>query len=80
MNELNTFYMICLIVFSSIGFMLLVREVICWYWKINKTLESFHAANEKLDRITVLLQNIDSNIADEINRRNGTFDQDDVAG
>ena len=30
---------------------LLIREIVCWYWKINRTIFLLESINEKLDRL-----------------------------
>lgn len=37
-----------------IVFVLLLREVNCWYWKINALLNAFEKTNEKLDSLIIL--------------------------
>jgi len=58
-------------ILASIGLALLVREIICWYWKVNKIIETINSTNARLDNVVTFLTNIDLNICNELNRRNG---------
>jgi hypothetical protein len=52
MNNANVFSLVATTLIVSIVMMLICREIICWYWKINKTVllqEKILAELEKLN-------------------------------
>lgn len=52
---------IVFVILVFIGIMLLMREIYCWYWKVNERLRLQKETNEYLKNIQDLLSNADHN-------------------
>ena len=42
---------------------LIIREIVCWYWKINARLAQLENLNAKMDAVLMRLQEISANLA-----------------
>ncbi len=40
-----------LTIFIIVGIIFLIREIVCWYWKVNETLELLEKSARHLERI-----------------------------
>jgi hypothetical protein len=47
----------------AIVIFLIIREILCWYWKINARLAQLEKLNEKMDALLMRLQEISMNLA-----------------
>ena len=47
----------------AIVIFLIIREILCWYWKINARLAQLEKLNEKMDALLMRLQEITLNLA-----------------
>lgn len=49
MDEAIGLVLVCIIVVIVVW--LIVREIMCWYWKINRAISLLESINQKLDRL-----------------------------
>ena len=47
----------------AIVIFVIIREILCWYWKINARLAQLEKLNEKMDALLMRLQEISMNLA-----------------
>jgi len=54
-------------------FFLIAREVVCWYWKINRIVKAVESIDERLDKVALASLAVLREIQNEIHETNETL-------